>query len=292
LEIAEIVPVTSKSLTLPWEETLVLPIGDVQVGAGEAVAMKRLRKHIEWGLERPNVYFLGMGDYVDLMSPSNRESWRAMRKYDAVHEAMQQRAKELTQEYLHLVRGTEGRWLGVLEGHHWFDFEDGTTSDTRIAQSLKTTFLGSCADIVLEFREGKRKTSTIRAIIWCHHGFGGGRKQSGPINKLEDIMPYFEADVYLMGHQSKKPAAPVPRIYVSQQKPYRLIAKKRYLAGTGGFCEGYHLGSKFNGRPRGSYIERGMMSPVALGGIVVKLRPVRDQSDGLDSKRLDINIEI
>jgi hypothetical protein len=289
LEIVEITPDTRKSLTLPWEETLVMPIGDVQVGA-QGVEKDRLRRHLEWGMEH-GAYFLGMGDYVDPMSPSNRDAWRSIKRYDSVTRAMQDKAEEHVDEFLQITRGTEGRWLGLLHGHHYFDFEDGTTSDTRICQALEAPFLGTCAAIILRFQRGK---TSLRCVIWAHHGWGGGKRQSGPINNLEDVAGWFEADVYLMGHQTKKPAVPKPRIYVSDRPPYRLVAKKKILAGTGGFYQGYLVGSKLNGLPHGTYIEEAGLPPVSLGGVVVRIRPVHSNSRNPAGRgdRLDLNCEV
>lgn len=264
-----------------------MPVGDVQYGA-QGVAKERLQRHIEWGLKN-NAYFLGMGDYVDVMSPSNREAYRSVRLYDSVREAMVEKAEEHISDFLKLVKGTEGRWLGLLQGHHFFEFEDGTTSDTRIAAALKSTFLGTCAFIRLRFT--RSKSSRLACIIWAHHGAGGGQKQGAPLNKLENLVAYFDADIYLMGHMTKKPAAPIPRIYMSDHAPYKLLAKQKIIAGTGGWYEGYHQGSKHHGgvRAEGSYVEKAMMSPVAIGGIVLKVRPVHG---GGGNDRLDLGVEL
>ena len=289
MEFTECVPQTRKALTLPWQETLVMPVGDVQLGA-QGVATERLQRHIQWGLEQ-GAYFLGMGDYVDVMSPSNRAAWRSVKRYDSVTNAMTEKAEEHLAEFLRLVDGSAGRWLGLLEGHHYFDFEDGTTSDTRICQALGAPFLGTCAAVILRFHR-EHSNSSLRCIIWAHHGVGSSKRQAGPLNKLEDVMGWFEADVYLMGHMTKKPAAPKPRLYVSATPPYHLVAKKKYIAGTGGFYEGYLAGSldPTHKRPQGGYVEQKLLDPVAMGGIVVKIRPVH--SSGADGDRLDLNVEI
>ncbi len=92
-----------------------------------------------------------------------------------------------------------------------------------------------------------------------------------------------------MGHQTKKPAVPKPRLYVSDRPPYRLIAKKKILAGTGGFYQGYLVGSKLSGLPHGTYVEEKGLPPVALGGIIVKIRPVHSGHRG---DRIDLNCEV
>ena len=295
MELVDIEVTGRKSLTLPYEEVQVMPIGDVQLGA-RGTDIDRLKKQIAWANEQtanggPPVYFVGMGDYVDVMSPSNREAWRSARLYDSVRTAMEEKATELEEEFLKLVAGTEGRWLGLLHGHHYFEHDDGTTSDTRIAQRLKAPYLGSCAFVSLSFKSEPPLARTLRCVLWVHHGAGSGLTPQAPLNRLVTVMQYFEADVYLIGHQTKRPVVPVPRIYMSDKPPYRLIARKKILAGTGGFTKGYEAGSKDGrGNAHGSYVEQGMMSPVSLGSVLIKIRPVRGGKNTVD--RLDLNVEV
>ena len=205
MELVDIEVTGRKSLTLPYEEVQVMPIGDVQLGA-RGTDIDRLKKQIAWANEQtanggPPVYFVGMGDYVDVMSPSNREAWRSARLYDSVRTAMEEKATELEEEFLKLVAGTEGRWLGLLHGHHYFEHDDGTTSDTRIAQRLKAPYLGSCAFVSLSFKSEPPLARTLRCVLWVHHGAGSGLTPQAPLNRLVTVMQYFEADVYLIGHQ-------------------------------------------------------------------------------------------
>ncbi len=270
-----------------------MPIGDVQVGA-EGVHVDKLRRHVQWGLDQDNVYFLGMGDYIDLLSPSNREAWRSARLYDSAREAMANKAEEYTQAFVDIVRGTEGRWLGLLEGHHYFEFEDGTTSDTRIARALKTTYLGTCAFIRLRFASSGKRHLSIPCVIWCHHGAGNGLTPHSPLTRLYHVMHQFDADIYLIGHQSKKPAVKVPVLYITD-RTHRLAAREKILAGTGCFAEGYHYKhmDPTRKRPQGGYVEQRMMPPAAIGGILLKVRPVHEQAGSAGmGDRLDMNVEI
>lgn len=288
MEFCEIKVDTVNSLTLPYEEVIVIPIGDVQLGA-QGVDERRLRRDIEWGMAH-NAYFLGMGEYLDLVSPSNRARLAAAGFYDSVMDTLEQAVMEKISDFLSLVRGTEGRWLGMLEGHHLFEFRDGSTSDTIIAEALKTKFLGTCAFVRLKF---KRSTVGVACTIWCHHGTGSGVKASAPLNKLENIMPYFDADIYLMGHQHKKVAAVVDRIYMTRKPPHNIGYKTIIMANTGGYMEGYVPHIRQGGLyPRGGYVEKGMRAPVGLGSILLYIRPVRIQTDGMDIARLDLNVGI
>ena len=230
-----------------------------------------------------------MGDYIDILSPSNRKAWQSAALYDSARQAMEDKATGYEDLFISMMAGTEGRWLGLLQGHHFFEHEDGTTSDTRIAKALKAPFLGTCAFVRLSFRHPTHNTR-LKCVIWCHHGAGSGMMPAAPINKLVPIMYSFEADIYIIGHQTKKPVAKMPRIYMSDKPPYKLVAKNKVLAGTGGFTKGYEAGSRnIAGRPEGSYVEKAMMTPVSLGGILIKIRPV---FNGTGGDRLDINVEV
>lgn len=265
----------------PWESTLLLPVGDLQLGASGS-DVERFKRHIDWGMQHPRVAFLGMGDYVDVASPSNRSELRGARLYDSVQDMLDEAAERQRQQFMALVAGTEGRWVGLLEGHHFFQFADGSTTDTRIAHELGTPFLGSCAFVRLVYRNGKHYTT---CTIWCHHGAGSSVKASGPLNRLENLVHYFDADIYLMGHMSKKVAAPLDQLYMSGTAPYRIKHRTKIIAGTGGFLQGYQQGSARGQTARGSYVEQGMMAPVALGGVAITITPVStSKGDSLDLK--------
>lgn len=300
MELYEIAVTGRKSLTLAWNEVQIMPIGDVQLGTKD-VDLNRLRRQITWAKDQedkghPPIYFLGMGDYIDVMSPSNRAAWQGVRLYDSVREAMHEKAEELVSDFLKVVRGTEGKWLGLLEGHHYYQFEDGTTSDTRIAYALKAPFLGTCAFVRLRFSgrlSGQPAHQTATCTIWCHHGAGNGIMPHAPLNRLYHLSQYFKADVYLIGHQTKKPAVPIPQLEMTDSRDHPILfARKRYLAGTGGFSLGYRQGSTGVGTdtPRGGYVEQNMLAPVALGSILVKVRPVM-ASKGRPA-HVDLNVEV
>ena len=287
MELTEATVQTMVSKTLPWQEVLIMPIGDVQIGV-PACDTDRLKRHVEWGLEQ-GALFLGMGDYVDIASPSNRRALKSVKLYDTVLSAVEDKADRDVRAFLDAVQGTEGKWLGLLEGHHYVEFADGTTTDTRLAQALATPFLGNCAFVRLSFLcPGSKKASSITATLWCHHGAGGGARAGSPLNKLEPVVIGFDADVYLIGHQHKKVAAPLDQLYMTKSRAPRLEQRTKLIACTGSFLKGYCAGSRSSGRAGGTYVERGMMMPLSLGGIVVKIRPVAAR----EGKRLDINVEL
>lgn len=274
---------------------MIVPLGDLQYGS-EACDFDRFKRHVEWAVALPNAYFLGMGDYVDFGSPSNRASLRALIEkgelYDTAQDLVDNAAQAHLEELLEVLEPTKGRWLGLLEGHHFWTFADGTTSDTRLCQALGAPFLGTCALVQVRFRQAKPTHKQAPSfVIWCHHGRGSGQMQGSPLNKLEQVTKAFDADVYLIGHHHKKASAKMQRLagIWGPTGKGRLLHKNVIIAGTGGFLKGYMQGSKRGSVARGGYVEQGMMVPVALGGVVIWARP-KQEHGGYASVDLDISL--
>ena len=316
MELHQAVVEHQKSLILPWaEETLIVPIGDVQYGV-PACDTDRLQRLVDWAMAKPkrgekakSVYFIGMGDYVDFGSPSNRSALKAMiakgELYDSAVSAIDQAAEEHIANLLDILGPTKGKWLGLVEGHHYWSFNDGTTSDTRLAQALEAPFLGTCAILQVRWDDpwknapgtaGKGGPSPFNPYmnIWVHHGRGSGQTQGAPINKLEKLAnAWDDIDVFLMGHHHKKGAAKIqkirPRFSGAPHGRHKLEHRNVILAGTGSYLKGYLVGSQRDGRAGGTYVEQGMMTPVALGGVVIWARPVSEKSG---HKRVDIDVSL
>ena len=287
MELISIEGLTKKSL--PFEETLVIPLGDIQLQQNrDAVDIKGLKRAVDFGVAH-NAWFLGMGDYIDLESPSNRRALMQSGVYDSVVDALDAKAEELEDELKDILAPTVGRWLGLLEGHHYHVHQDGTTSDTRLAHFLKAPFLGTSAYVNLSFTSNKH---TIHHNIWCHHGRAGGKLLSTPLNQLEQLTKGFDADTYLVGHHHKAVHGVSSRVYplfVGRTEP-TLHHKDIHLACTGSFLKGYVERHKVDGRSSGLYAERGMMNPLALRSLRIWFRP-RWEGSKSGNPRLDVTIE-
>ena len=271
---------------MPNETVTLMPIGDAQVGV-EAADLKRLKSHMEWGFHTKQALFLGMGDYVDMASPSNRRTLKAAGLYDTVTEALQVKAQEDIKTFLQHTMYSKGAWLGLLQGHHYMDMADGSTSDMKIAEALRAPFLGDAAIVRIIFDKHKDVDGLpLKADIWCHHGRGGGVGAAAPNSLREKTARGFDADIYLMGHQHKKVATPIDEMFWSRDG--RMLHRTKLLACTGSFLKGYLANSMSEGRAGGTYVEKGMMTPVSLGGIVIELGVVKEEY----GDRLDINVSL
>lgn len=264
----------------PWKPLVVAPLGDIQWnGDPHEIAFDHLRRHIDTAMEK-GAWFLGMGDYIDFMSPSNRTRLVGADLYDGPVKAIDDKAMDLTTTlYERLLKPTKGRWLGLLEGHHFAQLQAGDTTDMRLCQMLGAPFLGTSAYVCLSLQVQPRPSpqsggSACAVYLWCHHGQGAGRAHA-PILKLENLTPYWDADVFLMGHQTKMATAPIDRCYpvFKGRNAGRLKHRKIYLVGTGGWSKGYIEGAKHGQVPRGGYVERKMLNPVSLGAPFIYITP-------------------
>jgi hypothetical protein len=253
----------------------IMPLGDIQwTGEPGDIATRILEERIDYGLSI-GAKFIGMGDYIDYASPSNRQALRGAKIYDNARKVHDNAARFLVDDlYARYLHKTKGHWLGLLEGHHFSELETGITTDQYLAEKLQCPHLGTCAYVGLQFKLGPTNSGTVN--IWCHHGAGNGQSTAAPVAKLEKILPDFEADIFLIGHMTKQATAPTNRVYPQWSNDpmfHKLRHITKILVGTGGFGKGYILRNMQGQVPRGTYVEQGMMRPAVLGCPVVKIVP-------------------
>lgn len=274
-----------QSLFLPESrEVIVMPIGDIQLGA-EGCDLPRLRRHIEWGIAH-GAYYLGMGDYTDLESPSNRMLLADV--YDSVHDALDAQALKHQRILQRIFDGTQGRWLGLHEGHHTHKYQSGKTLDMGLCEFLGAPFLGRCAVSIIQLGDTDHP---VLCRIWSHHGEGSAQTLAGPLAKLERISNHFDADIMLMGHYTRKLATKIPRLIFNPKRNggVEVSKRNRILATTGGFFTGYTHHSNRGGKPEGSYVEKAMLPPTAEGSVVLYIRAKRGRRG---RTRLDLDVSL
>lgn len=296
MEFVRLEPKTADSFLLPYKEMILLPLGDIQHGA-QGCDIDRLRRHIAWGeklrAEGKAVYYIGMGDYLDVASPSNQRALYRLRgdAYDSLKQMIDEGMERSLRKIQRILKPTVGHWLGLVTGHHVYEFGDGTTTDSRLAEFLGCKYLGNNAIVHLVFKTDDGKSKVI-CKIWLHHGEASGTTLEASIRKLRaNVIPYWFANLYLIGHFHQKVAAPIPWTDTDVTKSGDVIWKgtTRYLVCTGSFLKGYQEGAKnASGLPAGDYAEQRMLPPNALGAPVIFIRPVRNHG----ATGIDINISI
>lgn len=269
---------------MPWEPMLIMPVGDIQYdGPKGATDLPRLKRHLAWGM-RNGVWFLGMGDIVDVLSPSNRQRFLAAGLYDTAQTFFDDAVTDLEQEILEVLAPTKGRWIGLLQGHHYYAHLDGTTSDTRFAAALEAPYLGDCALIRVTFRDEQSHSVNIK--LWVHHGHGGsGVLPTAGLNKLyHQKVRYPNVRIFMMGHVPQLGFITTDGLDITDRGEPHITHEDTHYILTGGFARAYLEGSKFSGRAQGGYAEKGMMPPAVLGGMLIKLTPERGNTNTVDVK--------
>lgn len=253
----------------------IAPLGDIQYGS-QGCSTSLLKKDIARIAER-NQFVIGMGDYTDPMSPSNRMALKVAAQglyestLDLIDDAVQRMVTDLA-TYLKPIKAKN--WLGLLGFDHGWELQDGQPSDAFLARKVGGAYLGHST--IISVHQGDH----IRPLrIFATHGKGGSVSSTGKTLHLERLLSAFDVDIVLMGHSHLKYGVPVQRIGTRVRKngETRLYAEQKIVGITGSYLKGYESGTTRSGWPSGSYVERAAMRPVPLGGIQIHANPVKEE---------------
>jgi hypothetical protein len=286
---------TNPSVLYPdRQEAIIIPLADIQLdplmpGRERRANVKRLQNVVQWGVDH-GAYFAGVGDYVDPASPSNRAALKSARLYDSVRDMMEKESLTLLGEMEDILAPTVGRWTNFVGGHHYWPFEEGGTTDTRLAEFLGVEYGGDLQNSLLRLTplSGHHKQPTVKLLTW--HGEGSGRTAAAPLNKLENsIVPGHVADVYVIGHYHRRSSIPKPIIDIiggERGGEPRVVARDRWLVSAGSFLRSYQQNSRAEGRWQGGYVEKAGMPPAGLGAMAIFIMPRADDAYAA----VDINV--
>jgi len=259
-----------------------IPFGDIHRYTS-LCDVDKWKEFLEWAKAKERAYFLGMGDYDDLASFSERKILQDYSLHESTKETLDEiydkRAKKLAGE----IEFMKGRVIGLIEGNHYGHLQSGTTTTQIMCNELQCKYLGVSSFIRLSFHYGLKKASID---IWAHHGRGASRLVGGSLNTVQQMSDTAYADIYLMGHDHKKSVAMRNRLSLgSGGRDLRLHSKKVLLGRTGSFLRGYVPDSS-------SYIVRAALSPTDMGVIKIELTPKREQKGDNDLFYVDIHSSI
>jgi hypothetical protein len=262
------------------ETFYLIPFGDIHRFA-PLCDNEKWFEFLEWARNKPNCLFLGMGDYFDFMSFSERKAMT-----QTLHESSYQTIEDMildhTNTLLDEIEFMRGKLIGLIEGNHYGMLQSGITTTQYMCEKLKVKYLGVSSFIRIGFTYGK-KSACID--VWAHHGRGASRLSGGSINTVEQMSNVGEANIYLMGHDHRKSVALKTRLALGQGCELKLSQHKILLGRTGSFLKGY-----VDGQP--SYIARSMMTPTDLGTLKIELTPKRSCADKQDVFYIDLHCSL
>lgn len=240
-------------------------------------------KHAKHAAKHRNAIFLGMGDYTDGVSTSERIVLGHSGLHDTTTTTLKDVYKGVAKTLVNELSFMKNRLIGLLGGNHYFDFGNGDTTDHILAAQLGTKFLGVCSFIRVSLRFKNKPKTNCCFDIFAHHGKGGGGLPGSTFNTLEKMSTTAVADFYLMGHDHKKGCIPsTPRLVLNcsgAKAELHVRERTPWLGRTGSFLKAYENG-------RVSYNVDAARSPASLGWIEFEITPTRRRINGQDSVEL------
>lgn len=252
------------------EPITLVPFGDIHHDS-PAHADETFDEFIRWAKKLKNPVFLGMGDYLDSYSTSER----LIIGSDGLHDSTRKRNERDTMKRIDALGKRlsfmRGRVIGLLGGNHYPMFSDGTTGDMHLAKMLDARYLGVCSAIRLTVSRANRRATVD---IFAHHGKGGGTTAGGKMNAVEKLTGVCEADIFLMGDNHARGALPIgDKLRLMQTKcGLRLRSRRAWIGRTGSFLKSYEP-------DEASYVTDRALPPASLGWISFNIR-MRTPKDG------------
>ena len=255
---------TEHKVKLAKGKTLfIVPFGEVQ----SEEEYPRLAKLVEWLLKRKaeghSILSLGMGDYFESPSPSDRAAMKAAKRgfgfYEELARDIMRIYEKRTIEIYKILQPLTGRVAGLLRGHHWLEFATNLRADLPadsnrlLAQLLKCPYLGSTVQLTVRVNE-------IPFRVFASHGYGSARTPGARLAKrlrMREVV--LDAHWYVMGHDNDKVVYPT-EVLVGQEY------LKQYFSGSGSFQRSYNFD-----KTEGSYAEDLLLPPSALGVVIAKV---------------------
>ncbi len=265
---------TTHYYRIPFEKygvpLYLIPFGDVH-RSSPLCSVTHWHEFIKWAAKKPGAYFLGMGDYDDMGSASERSVLTDDRLHDSTVDTLEEVYLRATMRFAKEIEPFRGKLIGLLEGNHYGVFQNGTTTTQKLCEIMGCKYLGVSSFIRLSFLNKKHPSPSI-VDVWAHHGKGAARLVGGSLNRVEQMIESADCDIALMGHDHKKSAGDVVRLKLTGANGgVRVTHRKVVFGRTGSFLRGYVDGKK-------SYIADGAMRPLDLGTIKIEMTPRREET--------------
>lgn len=264
------------------DKLTLLPFGDVHRDS-PAHADEEWKKFLAHARKVPNPLFLGMGDYMDGYSTSERSIIYSGGLHDSSKKRHDEDGRGRIRAFAKEIAFMKGRMIGALNGNHYQVYHDGTNGDQYLANLMDTKYLGVCCVVRVSVDCAGRQTAFT---IAAHHGRGAGTTAGGRMNSVEKLAGFFpEADIVLMGDNHARGAIPLGDKLtlvkaVKSERGFELKSRKTYIGRTGSFLKAYEPGES-------SYVVDAALSPSSLGWIEFQIGVSRDYSEG-DRMNLEI----
>lgn len=229
------------------------------------------KEFLEWGKAKPRCLFLGMGDYVDLASTSERDLLHNKHLHESTLKTLDNIYKKHADKFVKEIDFMRGKLIGLIEGNHYADLGNGTTTTQRMCDSMNTKYLGCMSVIRLTFKYHGSKTSVD---IVAHHGRGAGRMLGSSLNGVQKMAESVHGNIYLQGDDHRKLAGMTTKMEITSGNngDIMLKHKKQIFLRTGSFLDSHKDG-------HASYVVDANLNPTDLGVVKIELTPRRHRKE-------------
>ena len=210
------------------DKLTIIPIADVHIG-DKLSNLKLLKEVLERIKKEEHTYTIINGDLCNMALKNSKSD-----VYSDNLSPMEQVLKATD-----LLEGIKNKILVISSGNH----EDRTQRETNIDVTrliakqlgIEDRYANGWWYLYLTFGQDKKKRPITYGITGIH-GYGGGRKSGGKINRLEDMSQVVIADMYLMSH-THKPISTKNCIYMPYYQSKALSKQEMYYLMTNSFLE-------------------------------------------------------
>lgn len=214
---------------------------------------------------------LHLGDSFDWLRPTMRARVDGQLIHDPSARAqvsnMVRRAQD---DALKDLTPFEGRMIGCHEGHHSWRYEDGTSTDQRLASALRTRYLGWIAATQLRLTVGEKGKKpgggSFGLTLLSTHGAGNSTAIGSDAKKIQDLAMGTWADLYFRGHSCKAMVTPgLERRIIRSSRTPGVKKQVPWFINAPGMSKSYTNGWQ------STYAERAGYTPQPIGWIVVRI---------------------
>lgn len=211
------------------DKLTIIPIADVHIG-DKLSNLKLLKEVLERIKKEEHTYTIINGDLCNMALKNSKSD---------VYTGNQLSPMEQVLKATDLLEGIKNKILVISSGNH----EDRTQRETNIDVTrliakqlgIEDRYANGWWYLYLTFGQDKKKRPITYGITGIH-GYGGGRKSGGKINRLEDMSQVVIADMYLMSH-THKPISTKNCIYMPYYQSKALSKQEMYYLMTNSFLE-------------------------------------------------------
>lgn len=224
---------------------------------------------------QPNTYFIGLGDYRNLVRTTYRKHIRGYNADDNSQEDIDTQIRKNMHDFYrdHFQKIAEAKKIiTLLPGNHLWEFNDGTNDTQYLCQLAKATYGDRPTWIRLKVT-AQGKTYGVLKIL-CHHGdwSGGSGRAGGDVTAAENKALGHEADIYAFSHTHRLWAMHIPTITIPERGELKPIERSRVFVRSGCFVAGY------DEKCVKGYAQQKLLNPTALGYPTIEVKYERHYS--------------